>query len=160
MLWRNLAQDLQHELRTSAYAHVQNLDLAYFEDRSSGGLVAVLNDDVNQLERFLNGGASDLIQVVVTVIACGAVFFAISPQIAVLAFLPIPVILWGAFYFQRKAGPRYDVVREEQPRCRDGSPTTSPASRRSAASPPSSASMSGSRSKARPTSRRTATRSG
>jgi ATP-binding cassette subfamily B protein len=113
VLWRNLAQDLQHELRTSAYAHVQNLDLAYFEDRSSGGLVAVLNDDVNQLERFLNGGASDLIQVVVTVIACGAVFFAISPQIAVLAFLPIPVILWGAFYFQRKAGPRYDVVREK-----------------------------------------------
>jgi ATP-binding cassette subfamily B protein len=113
VLWRNLAQTLQHELRTSAYAHVQNLDLAYFEDRSSGGLVAVLNDDVNQLERFLNGGASELIQVVVTVIACGAVFFAISPQIAVLAFTPIPVILWGAFYFQRKAGPRYDVVREK-----------------------------------------------
>lgn len=113
VLWRNLAQDLQHELRTSAYAHVQNLDLAYFEDRSSGGLVAVLNDDVNQLERFLNGGASDLIQVVVTVIACGAVFFAISPQIAWMAFTPIPVILWGAFYFQRKAGPRYDVVREK-----------------------------------------------
>lgn len=113
VLWRNLAQSLQHELRTTAYRHVQNLDLAYFEDRSSGGLVAVLNDDVNQLERFLNGGANDLIQVVVTVVACGAVFFAISPQIAVLAFLPIPVILWGAFFFQRKAGPRYDVVREK-----------------------------------------------
>ena len=113
VLWRNLAQSLQHELRTSAYAHVQNLDLAYFEDRSSGGLVAILNDDVNQLERFLNGGASDLIQVVVTVIACGAVFFAISPQIAFFAFTPIPVILWGAFYFQRKAGPRYDRVREK-----------------------------------------------
>lgn len=113
VLWRNLAQDLQHELRTTAYAHVQNLDLAYFEDRSSGGLVAVLNDDVNQLERFLNGGANDLIQVLVTVLACGAVFFAISPQIALLAFTPIPVILWGAFHFQRKAGPRYDRVREK-----------------------------------------------
>ena len=113
VMWRNLAQSLQHELRTNAYAHVQNLDLAYFEDRSSGGLVAVLNDDVNQLERFLNGGANDLIQVIVTVLACGAVFFAISPQIAVLAFTPIPVILWGAFWFQRKAGPRYDVVREK-----------------------------------------------
>jgi ATP-binding cassette subfamily B protein len=113
VMWRNLAQDLQHELRTTAYAHVQRLDQAYFEDRSSGGLVAILNDDVNQLERFLNGGASDLIQVFVTVIACGAVFFAISPMLAVLSFLPIPVILWGAFYFQRQAGPRYDLVREK-----------------------------------------------
>jgi len=112
VLWRNLAQDLQHELRTTAYAHVQRLDQTYFEDRSSGSLVAVLNDDVNQLERFLNGGASDLIQVFVTVVACGAVFFAVSPTLAVLAFTPIPVILWGAFLFQRKAGPRYDRVRE------------------------------------------------
>ncbi len=112
VLWRGLAQDLQHTLRTSTYAHVQRLDQAYFEDRSSGSLVAILNDDVNQLERFLNGGASDLIQVFVTVVACGAVFFAISPLLAALAFVPIPVILWGAFLFQRRAGPRYDRVRE------------------------------------------------
>lgn len=112
VLWRGLAQDLQHTLRTSTYAHVQRLDQAYFEDRSSGSLVAILNDDVNQLERFLNGGASDLIQVFVTVVACGAVFFTISPLLAALAFVPIPVILWGAFLFQRRAGPRYDRVRE------------------------------------------------
>lgn len=112
VLWRGLAQDLQHTLRTRTYAHVQRLDQAYFEDRSSGSLVAILNDDVNQLERFLNGGASDLIQVFVTVLACGAVFFAISPLLAALAFVPIPVILWGAFLFQRRAGPRYDRVRE------------------------------------------------
>ncbi len=112
VLWRGLAQDLQHTLRTRTYAHVQRLDQAYFEDRSSGSLVAILNDDVNQLERFLNGGASDLIQVFVTVLACGAVFFAISPLLAALAFVPIPVIVWGAFLFQRRAGPRYDRVRE------------------------------------------------
>ncbi len=113
LLWRNLAQSLQHELRVAAYDHVQRLDLAYFEQRSSGGLVSIVNDDVNQLERFLNGGANDLIQVLVTVIAVGGVFFAISPQIALLAFIPIPVILWGAFFYQRRAAPRYDLVRDK-----------------------------------------------
>ena len=53
----------QHELRLDAYAHVQDLELAWFEDRSTGGLLSILNDDVNQLERFLDGGANDLIQV-------------------------------------------------------------------------------------------------
>ena len=54
VLWRNLAQDIEHEMRMDSYRHVQELELAYFEDRTSGGLMAVLNDDVNQLERFLD----------------------------------------------------------------------------------------------------------
>lgn len=112
VLWRNLAQELQHGMRLDAYGHVQRLDMAYFEDASTGGLVAILNDDVNQLERFLNGGANQLIQVVTTVIAVGAVFFYISPLIALLAFTPIPLIIIGAFWFQRRAQPLYAEVRE------------------------------------------------
>lgn len=111
VLWRNLAQQIQHALRLDAYRHVQALDMAYFEDRSTGNLVSILNDDVNQLERFLDGGANALIQVATAVLAVGSVFFIVSAKIATLAFLPIPIILWGAFYFQRRAQPLYAEVR-------------------------------------------------
>lgn len=111
--WRNLAQTLQHELRLDAYSHIQDLDLAYFEDRSTGQLLSILNDDVNQLERFLDGGANSLIQVVTTIILIGGIFFYISPPIALIAFLPIPIILLGAFYFQYKVQPRYLKVRAQ-----------------------------------------------
>jgi len=112
LAWRNLAQDLQHDLRLDAYEHVQRLDLSWFEDRSTGNLVSILNDDVNQLERFLNGGANALVQVATTLVAVGAVFFAVSPTIALMAFTPIPVIVVGAFYFQRRAQPLYAEVRD------------------------------------------------
>ncbi|WP_199456367.1 MULTISPECIES: ABC transporter ATP-binding protein [unclassified Marinobacter] len=113
ILWRNLAQRLQSDLRQDAYEHAQRLDMSFFEATSSGQLVATMNDDVNQLERFLDGGANAMIQVAVTVVAVGAVFFVLSPLIALLAFTPIPLIIWGAFYFQRKAGPLYADVREK-----------------------------------------------
>ena len=113
ILWRNLAQRLQADMRLDTYEHAQRLDMAFFESRSSGQLVATMNDDINQLERFLDGGANALIQVGVTVVAVGAVFFVISPLVALLAFTPIPLIIWGAFYFQRKAGPLYADVREK-----------------------------------------------
>jgi ATP-binding cassette subfamily B protein len=113
ILWRNLSQSLQHDLRLDAYGHMQDLDMAWFEDSSTGKLVAILNDDVNQLERFLDGGANALIQVATSIIAVGAVFFYISPQIALMAFTPIPVIVLGAFWFQRRAQPLYATVREK-----------------------------------------------
>ncbi|MCB9727376.1 MAG: ABC transporter ATP-binding protein [Deltaproteobacteria bacterium] len=110
--WRNLAQTIQHELRMDAYAHTQELELAWFEDRSTGGLLAVLNDDINQLERFLDGGANELLQVGTTVVVVGAAFFALAPGVAGLAFLPVPFILWGSFRFQARIAPRYALVRE------------------------------------------------
>ena len=111
--WRNLAQAIQHELRTDTYAHVQKLEIAYFEDRSTGGLMAILNDDINQLERFLDVGANDIIQVVTTVVVIGAIFFALAPSVAWLAFLPMPFIFWGSMRFQRKIAPRYAEVRHQ-----------------------------------------------
>jgi len=111
--WRGLAQTVQHELRLDAYAHVQKLDMAFFEDRSTGALTATLNDDVNQLERFLNGGANMLIQVLSTVVLVGAVFFYLAPKVAMLAMAPIPFILAGAFYYQFRVEPLYAGVREQ-----------------------------------------------
>ena len=111
--WRNLAQSIQHDLRIDTYEHLQELDVAYFEDRPSGDLMAVLNDDINQLERFLDIGANEVIQLATTVLLIGIAFFVIAPSIAWLAFLPVPVILWGSLRFQKKIEPRYAVVRDE-----------------------------------------------
>lgn len=111
--WRNLAQAIQHDLRVDTYEHLQDLDVEYFEDRSTGDLMAVLNDDVNQLERFLDIGANEVIQMTTTVVLIGTVFFIVAPSIAWLAFLPIPVILWGSMHYQKRIEPRYATVREE-----------------------------------------------
>ncbi|MFQ5516937.1 MAG: ABC transporter ATP-binding protein, partial [Acidimicrobiia bacterium] len=111
--WRNLAQTMQHELRIEAYRHVQRLDLAYFDDQHTGELMSILNDDVNQLERFLDHGADELVQMATTVVVIGAAFFMLAPSIAWMAFLPVPAILWGSFRFQRRIAPRYAAVREQ-----------------------------------------------
>lgn len=110
--WRNLAQAIQHHARLDAWGHVQSLEMKWFEDRSTGGLMAILNDDVNQLERFLDRGANDLLQTATTVVVIGAAFFVLAPQVAPFAFLPVPLILWGSFRFQRRLEPKYAVVRE------------------------------------------------
>lgn len=111
--WRNLAQSMQHDLRVDAYDHVQHLELAYFEDQSTGGLMSILNDDINQLERFLDVGANDLVQVSTTVIVIGGIFFLIAPSVAWMAAIPIPIVIWGSMKFQRLLAPRYRDVREQ-----------------------------------------------
>ena len=109
--WRNIAQDLQHTMRTETFNKTINLDLSFFENKSSGRLMAILNDDVNQMENFLNEAANRLIQTATTVVVIGATFLYISPLVAIFAFIPIPVIVFGSYKFVQRIGERYSKIR-------------------------------------------------
>ena len=113
ILWRNLAQTAQHELRIDTYNHIQNLEMQWFSEQSTGGLLSILNDDVNQLERFLDQGANDLLQLATTITVVGSIMFILAPEVALLAVIPVPIIVIGSFIFQRRIGVRYKKVREE-----------------------------------------------
>lgn len=109
--WRNVSQDVEHSLRTDTFKNVLGLDLQYFENKSSGRLMAVLNDDVNQLEKFLDTGANKLLQTLTTVVVIGGTFLYISPLIAIFAFIPIPIIIFGSFKFTKTIASRYTRIR-------------------------------------------------
>lgn len=109
--WRNISQDVEHSLRSDTFKNVLGLDLQYFENKSSGRLMAILNDDVNQLEKFLDTGANKLLQTITTVVVIGGTFLYISPLIAIFAFIPIPVIIFGSFRFTKTIASRYTRIR-------------------------------------------------
>ena len=111
VLWRNLAQTVQHELRLDTFNHVQKQGMGWFDERQKGDILAILNDDINQLERFLDKGANDLLQVSTTVLVVGAIFLFISWEVALFAIIPIPLIVWGSFKYQRSLEPKYADVR-------------------------------------------------
>ena len=111
--WRNISQDIEHSLRTDTFNNVLGLDLAFFENKSSGRLMAILNDDVNQLETFLDNGANRLVQTATTVVVIGGTFLYISPLVAVFAFIPIPIIIFGSLKFTSRIAERYSKIRND-----------------------------------------------
>lgn len=110
--WRELAQFVQKDLRSDVYAHIHKLHSQWFTQQQTGDLLATLNDDVNQLERFFNVGANNIIQLITTTLVVSFVFFYTAASVAFWAMLPIPIIIWGSLRFQKEIGPRYTLVRK------------------------------------------------
>ena len=108
-----LAQRVQHRLRLDAYRQMQSRELAFFEDQRTGNLMAMLNDDVNQLERFLNSIFNEIIQLITLLIFAGWALCAVSLPLGLLGMAPIPFIVLGSLYYQRKIAPYYKAVRQE-----------------------------------------------
>lgn len=110
-LWRTLSQDLQHALRIDTYAHVQRLEMTYHEDETTGNVLSIINDDINQLERFLDYGAYKFIYLVTSLTMVSGTFFYLSPTIALCALLPVPFILVTVWWFRKQLAPRYARIR-------------------------------------------------
>ena len=107
-----LAQEVQHELRVDAYNHLQGREMAFFENQRLGNLLSMLNNDVNQLERFLNTVFNEIIQLITLVIVAGWSLCAVSFELGLIGMAPIPFIILGSLYYQKKVAPHYKEVRE------------------------------------------------
>ena len=110
--WRNIAQSIEHDVRRDLYSNVQSLDIKWHENQKLGNITSIINDDVNQLERFLNNGINQIVQIVVSTVLIGGVFFLISPLIATIILIPIPIIFFISMFFQKNLSPKYLDVRK------------------------------------------------
>ena len=109
--FKTLAQHVQHSLRIDTYDHLQRRELAFFEEHRLGNTLSILNDDVNQMERFMNTGFNEILQLGVVFIFSGVVLFSTSWQLALFSLTPIPVIILGSLWYQKKIAPKYLTVR-------------------------------------------------
>ncbi len=108
-----LAQRVQHDLRMDAYQKLQSREMAYFEEQRTGNLMAMLNDDINQLERFLNNSFNQIIQVTALIIFAGWSLCMVSLPLGLLGMAPIPIIILGSLYYQKRVSPLYQKIREK-----------------------------------------------
>lgn len=110
--FQTMAQELQHKLRIDTYEQLQKRETAFFEDHRLGNTMAIVNDDVNQLERFLNTAFNELVQLGVTVVFASAIMMATSLPLAMFSVVPIPIVVLGSLYYQQKISPKYAAIRD------------------------------------------------
>jgi ATP-binding cassette, subfamily B, bacterial len=107
-----LAQDVQHQLRQDTYDKLQQQDLRFFENNRTGNLLSILNDDINQLERYLTDIFNELLQLVVLIIFSGIAFWLLSWQLALISMMTIPLVVAGSLYYQKLIAPYYRSIRQ------------------------------------------------
>ena len=111
-LLQSTAQKVQRDLRDDTYDHIQHLSMDFFVSHQTGGMMSILNSDINRLEQFLNTEFRQMIRVIATVGGISIVLWTYSPKLALIALTPVPVIGVASWLFLRWIEPRYKSIRE------------------------------------------------
>jgi ATP-binding cassette subfamily B protein len=106
------AQNIQHDVRVDTYDAMQHLNMDFFHNNSSGELMSVLNNDVNNLEEFLSGGATVFVRIVFTMLGISIILFFINWQMAFVSLIAAPMIAVFTYWFVRTVQPIYSDVRD------------------------------------------------
>jgi ATP-binding cassette, subfamily B, bacterial len=110
--WDTLAQKVRHDLRMKLYAHLQSLDVAYFEDRQTGDIMSVLSSDVDNLENFLADATTSIVRLIITFVGTYALLAWLDWHLALLLFAPLPIGILVVRVFVRRIQPEYRRSRK------------------------------------------------
>jgi len=111
-LLQSTAQKVQRDLRNDTYDHIQHLSMDFFVSHQTGGMMSILNSDINRLEQFLNTEFRQMIRVVATVGGISIILWTYSPKLALVALAPVPIIGVASGLFLTWIEPRYKSIRE------------------------------------------------
>ena len=90
---------VEFDLRNRMYAHLQSLELEFFDSQQTGQLMSRSTVDLQSVRFFLGYGLIFIAQSAITILIAAAVMLAVNPGLALIALAPAPFVIWAAFRY-------------------------------------------------------------
>ncbi|NUE02890.1 ABC transporter ATP-binding protein [Halorubraceae archaeon YAN] len=103
----NFAHRVMHDVRTDSFEKMQQLDMTFFDDKQTGEVLSVLNNDASNLEVFLDNALQNSARLGVMVLGIAGILFYLNWQLALITLVFIPAIVLFTLWFMHVVEPRY-----------------------------------------------------
>jgi len=103
---------VEFDLRQQFYAHLQRLDLGFFDGQQTGQLMSRATVDLGAIRFFLGYGLIFITQNLLTITLAAVVMIAINPLLALLALIPAPFVILTATRYSQISRPAQQEVQQ------------------------------------------------
>jgi ABC-type multidrug transport system fused ATPase/permease subunit len=103
---------VEFDLRQMFYAHLQKLELGFFDSQQTGQLMSRATVDLGAIRFFLGYGLIFITQNLLTIVLASTVMFIVNPLLAALALIPAPFVVWVASRYNRISRPAVQEVSQ------------------------------------------------
>jgi len=103
---------VEFDLRQLFYAHLQRLELGFFDSQQTGQLMSRATVDLQSIRFFLGYGLIFITQNLLTIVLASVVMFVLQPWLALLALLPAPFLIYTSSRYNRVSRPAVQEVQQ------------------------------------------------
>ena len=115
--WMRIMADITNQvlmtIRSELYRHIQSLSFHFFDSRPTGKILARIVGDINSLKEMLSDSVTKLLPDFLTLIGIACIMLVKSWQLALAAFLTLPLLAAGMFIIQIRAHKLWQIHRQK-----------------------------------------------
>jgi ABC-type multidrug transport system fused ATPase/permease subunit len=100
------------DLRQQLYAHLQSLELGFFDRQQTGQLMSRATVDLQAVRFFLGYGLIFIMQSALTIALAAVAMFFVDPGLAAISLAPVPFVIIIAWRYGRRARPAQQEVQQ------------------------------------------------
>ncbi|MBS0656560.1 MAG: ABC transporter ATP-binding protein, partial [Verrucomicrobia bacterium] len=93
---------MERDMRNELFAHYQKLSFKFYDDHRTGELLTRISNDTFDLAELYHHGPEDIVIALLNFTGAFIILLNINVQLALIAFLFLPIMGLYGFYFSRK----------------------------------------------------------
>ena len=107
------SRDIEYDLRNDFFAHLQRLDLAYFQRHRTGDLMSRATNDLSAVRMMIGPAIMYSATTALTFVVAIALMVSIDPQLTLFALVPLPLVSISVAYFGSVIHRRFEHIQEQ-----------------------------------------------
>ena len=93
---------IEYRMRNELFTHYQKLSFSFYDDQKVGALMSRVTNDLFDISEMLHHGPEELVIAAIKLVGSFTVLLVINWQLALVAFVPVPFMIWFAIVYNRK----------------------------------------------------------
>lgn len=108
-----VSREIEYDMRQDFWQHLQKLSLRYFQNNSTGNIMAHITNDVNSVRMFLGPAVMYSIDTAVILVIVVSFMLSIDVRLTLYALIPLPLLSYLVYKVGKKIHLKYTRIQEK-----------------------------------------------
>jgi ATP-binding cassette subfamily B protein len=107
-----VSREIEYDLREDFWSHIQRLPLRYFQNNSTGNVMAHATNDINAVRMFLGPAVMYSMDTTIRLILVIALMLSLNFSLTIYTLLPLPLLSYLVYKIGKKIHARFTKIQE------------------------------------------------
>lgn len=108
-----ISREIEYDLRQDFWSHIQKLPLRFFQNNSTGNIMALATNDINAVRSYVGPAVMYSIDTGLKFILILTIILSISFELTFYALLPLPILSYLVYILSKKIHSRFTKIQEK-----------------------------------------------
>ena len=108
-----VSREIEYDLRRDFWSHIQRLPLRFFQNNSTGNIMAHATNDINAVRMFLGPAVMYSIDTITRLLIVIVILLMLNAELTLYALLPLPILSLLIYKVGKKIHEKFTIIQEK-----------------------------------------------